>query len=321
MSDPIRVAVVGGGAEAQWWDRQTEAARDAGVFRAVLPGESLADAPCRWHEVLHDAGVDAVCVCGPQALRAELTMEALQAGKHVLAMPPVASDLANGRRLAETALDRGLILHTALPDRHRPAFAELRTWMTAGATGDLLVLTCRAGRLALHAPGAASSDSIEVLLARATGVTWWLMGGFAEVMGLDSPAGDTSVAFFNHGTGSVAWVQASLAEDTVAFEVEITGRNAYATAYSGGEGLERATLGPRDLTGPFRETVVQSVRPDTYGAGEWKTFAAAVRAKGPRAAADDTLALIRLFLAARRSAQTGAAEVAQQVPRMVAKEA
>jgi hypothetical protein len=147
------------------------------------------------------------------------------------------------------------------------------------------------------------------------------MGGFAEVIGLDSPAGDTAAAFFTHDTGSTAWVQASLADDTVAFEVEVTGREGYATAHSGGEGLERATLGPRDLSGPFRETVVQSVRPDTYGAREWELFAATIRARGCRDAVEHTLALMRLFLAARHSAHTGAAEVASQASGMVAKEA
>jgi predicted dehydrogenase len=207
-------------------------------------------------------------------------------------------------------MERGVVLQTALPDRHRPAVVKLRKWLTTGATGDPLVLTCRAGRPAMHAQGVLSSDSLETLLARATGVASWLIGGFAEVIGLDSPAGDTAAAFFTCGTGPTAWVQASLADDTAAFEVEISGREGYATAHSGGEGLECATLGPRDLSGPFRETVVQSVRPDTYGAREWELFAATIRARGGRDAIEYTLALMRLFLAGRRSTHTGAAEVA-----------
>ncbi len=319
--DAIRVAVVGAQDEAKWWERQADAVREAGLTRSRLQWASGVGAHDRWHDTVRRSDVDAVCVCGPSAGRAELITAALHAGKHALAVPPIAADWESARRMAEVALERDVVLQTALPDRYRPAVVRLRTWITTGATGDPLVLTCRAGRPAIHAQGAPSTDSLEALLARATGVTSWLMGGFAEVIALDSTAGDTAAALFNHATGSNAWVQASLADDTVAFEVEVTGREGYATAHSGGEGLERATLGLRDLTGPFRETVVQSVRPDTYGAREWEAFAAAIRARECRNAIEYTLALMRLFLAARRSARTGVAEVASQASGMVAREA
>jgi hypothetical protein len=172
----------------------------------------------------------------------------------------------------------------------------------------------------MHAQGVLSTDSLETLLARATGVASWLMGGFAEVIGLDSPASDTAAAFLTHDTGCTTWVQVSLVDDTVSFEVEVTGREGYATAHSRGDGIERATLGPRDVSGPFRETVVQSVRPDTYGAREWELFADAIRARRYRDAIEYTLTLMRAFLAARRSAHTGATEVASQASGMVAQE-
>ncbi len=309
MPDPIRVAVVGFGAEAQWWECQADAARDAGVVRVESPGMSPGDFPRRWHGVLRDAPVDAVCVCGQLARRPELTIDALDAGKHVLAVPPVATDWDNASRMAEIARARDVVLRTATPDQHRPALARVRAWISAGAIGDPLVLTCRAGRPALH-EALAEDDALEALLVRAAGVASWLEGGFTEVIGMDSPTGETAAAIFSHTAGSVAWVQVSLDDDVVAFEVEVSGRDGYATAHSGGEGLERAALGPRDPIAPFRETVLQSVRPDTYGAQEWRAFAAAIRTGGSRDAVEDTLTLVRMFLAARRSAQTEATEVA-----------
>jgi predicted dehydrogenase len=318
--EAIRVAAVGAQAEVQWWERQAEAAREAGLTLWQSQWASGVRADNRWHDTVRHSAIDAVCICEPLTGRTELIMAAIEAGKHVLAVPPIATDWESVRRMAKTALDRDVILQAALPDRHRPAVGRLQKWMTTGATGKPMVLTCRAGRPAIRAQGAPSTDLLETLLARATGVAWWLMGGFAEVIGLDSPAGDTAAAFFTHGSGSTAWVQASLADDNAAFEVEVIGREGYATAHSGGEGLERATLGPRDPSGPFRETVVESVRPDTYGAQEWEAFAGAIRARGCRNAIEYTLALMRLFLAARRSAQIGAAEGASQVSGMVAKE-
>jgi predicted dehydrogenase len=318
--DAIRVAIVGAQAEAQWWEQQAHAVREAVLIPTRPQWAPSASALDRWDDTVRDPAVDAVCICGPLASRAKLITAALHAGKHVLAVPPIAADWESAGSMADAALDRDVILMTALPDRHRPAVARLRTWMTTGVTGDSFVLTCRAGRSSIHTQNAPSTDSLESLLARATGVASWLMGGFAEVIGLDSPAGDAAAAFFTDGRGSTAWVQVALADDTVAFEVEVTGRDGYATAHSGGQGLERATLGPRDHSAPFRETVVQSVGPDTCGTREWELFAAAIRARECRDAIEYTLALMRLFLAARRSADTGAAVVASQVSGMVAQE-
>ncbi len=318
--DAIRMAVVGAQAEAQWWEQQADAVREVLLTQARpqwLAGTPASDG---WDDTVRHSAVDAVCICGPLAFRAKLITAALHAGKHVLAVPPIAADWESAQRMAKAALDRDVVLQIALPDRHRPAVARLRNWITTGAIGDPLVLTCRAGRSAMHTPGAQSTDSLESLLARATGLASWLIGGFAEVIGLDSPAGDTAAALFADGRGSTAWVQVSLADDTVAFEVEVTGRNGYATAHRGSEGLECATLGPRDHSGPFQETVVQSVGPDTCGTREWELFAAAIRARESRDATEYTLAMTRLFLAARRSAHTGAAEVASPVSGMVAQE-
>jgi predicted dehydrogenase len=316
----IRVAVVGAPGEAQWWEQQADAVRGAGLTQTRFQRASGMPTSDQWHDTVRNPAVDAVCVCGLFAGQAELITTALHAGKHVLAVPPVAADWESAQRMAAAALDRDVVLQIALPDRHRPAVAMLGTWMTTGATGDPLVLTCRCGRPAMHAQGVPSTDLLETLLARATGVASWLMGGFTEVIGLDSPAGDTAAAFLTRDSAPTGWVQVSLADSAVAFEVEVTGREGYATAYSGSEGIERATLGPRDLSGPFRETVVQSVRSHTYGAFEWEAFAAAIRARGCHDAVELSLALMRLFLAARHSARTGAAEGAPQASALVEKE-
>ncbi len=319
--DAIRVAVVGAQAEARWWEQQADAAREAVLTLARPEWASGAPVLDQWHDTVRHSAVDAVCICGPLDSRAKLITAAIQAGKHVLAVPPIAADAESAQRMAMAALDRRVVLQAALPDRHRPAVDRLRKWVTTGATGDPLVLTCRAGRPAIHAKGAVSTDSLESLLARATGVAMWLMRGFTEVIGLDSPTGDTAAALFTHGGGlSTAWVQVSLADDGAAFEVEVTGRDGYATAHSGSEGLERATLGPRDHSGPFRETVVQSIGPDACGIREWELFAGAIGARECRDAIEHSLALMHLFLAARRSTHTGGAEVVPQVSGMVAQE-
>lgn len=309
MPDAIRVAVIGVGAEAQWWERQADAAHEAGIVRARVERALRGDAGGWAEEAIHHPGIDAVCICDRAAAHAELITAALQAGKHVLAVPPIAREWESVQRMAEVARDRNVILSAALPDRHRPAIASLQSWVASGAIGDPFFLACRAGRPTLHA-AAPAPEALETLLARAAGVTLWLLGRSAGAIGIDAPSGDTASVILNEGTTCLAWVDASLADNTVAFEVEVTGRNGYATARSGPEGLERAAIGPRDPTAPFHETVVQSVRSDTCGAQEWQAFVATVRTGRPFGSLDDTLALMRIFGAARRSARTGVSEVA-----------
>jgi predicted dehydrogenase len=318
--DAIRVAVVGAQAEEQWWEQQADAVCGPVLTKMRPQWSPSASAPDRWHDAVRDPAVDAVCICGPLASRTKMITAALHAGKHVLAVPPIAADWESVQGMANAALDRDVVLQTALPDRHRPAVARLRKWITTGAIGTPLVLTCRVGRSAIHTQGVPTTDSLESLLAGAMGVATWLMGGFAQVIGLDSPAGDTAAAFFTDGPRSTAWVQVSLADSTAAFEVEVTGRDGYATAHSGGEGLERATLGPRNLSGPFGETVEQSAGLDTCGTREWELFAGAIRARECRDAIEYSLTLMRLFLAARQSTDTRAEVVASQVSGMVAQE-
>ena len=311
MAGAIRVAIVGTDAEAQWWERQAQAAPQTRVVARVVQGpESGPRAQARWREIVGNPEVDAVCVCTPVERRPDLTISALEAGKHALVPLPVAANWESAQRMAEIARDRGALLRATLPDRHRPAIARMHAWITAGAIGDPLVLVCRAGRPAGQSLAEPQADAVEALLARAAGVASWLIGGFTAAIGLDSPTGETVTAIFTRAADQAAWVEASLADDTAEFVVEVTGRDGYASARSDGEGLERAALGLRDPTAPFRETVLESVRPDTYGAREWEEFVAAIHAGERRAGPAEAMDAMRLWLAARRSARSGVAEVA-----------
>lgn len=67
----------------------------------------------RWEDVLADPEIDAVSVVLPNALHAPVTIQALEAGKHVLCEKPLAMSAAEGEKMVATArrLGRKLMLH------------------------------------------------------------------------------------------------------------------------------------------------------------------------------------------------------------------
>lgn len=99
-----------------------------------------ADAPAIHTDLdamLHDPGVDAVYVATPHAFHAESVRRALEAGKAVLCEKSLTPNAALSRRLCTLSRARGVFLMEAVWTRFLPAWAEVATWLRAGAIGAL----------------------------------------------------------------------------------------------------------------------------------------------------------------------------------------
>lgn len=79
--------------------------------------------------------IDFVDICTPTASHYELTLSALEAGRHVLCEKPVAVTRAEAARLTATARASGRVLMPCHQYRNNPAWQQLRTWLEAGAIG------------------------------------------------------------------------------------------------------------------------------------------------------------------------------------------
>src|SRR5438046_2365026 len=64
----------------------------------------------RLADVLDDANVQAVDICTPHALHADLAVQALGAGRHVLVEKPLATTFADGQRMVTAARQAGRVL-------------------------------------------------------------------------------------------------------------------------------------------------------------------------------------------------------------------
>lgn len=145
-------------------------------------------------EMLENRDIDAVSVCLPNFLHAPMTIDALNAGKHVLCEKPPACSAAEAQAMADAAAQNGRTLMYALVQRFGGNTQRLKQRIDAGELGDVyfgkagyvrrrgipigkegwFVDKARAGGGALIDIGVHALDCV-----------WWLMGSPkpAEIMG------------------------------------------------------------------------------------------------------------------------------------------
>ena len=135
--------------------------------------------------MLENREIDAVSVCLPNFLHAPMTIDALNAGKHVLCEKPPACSAAEAQEMADAATKNGKTLMYALVQRFDGSTQQLKQLIDAGELGNVyfgkagyvrrrgipigkegwFVDKARAGGGALIDIGVHALDCI-----------WWLMG-------------------------------------------------------------------------------------------------------------------------------------------------
>jgi predicted dehydrogenase len=92
------------------------------------------------HEVLRRRDIDAVVLCAPRAATGPLTLEALEAGKHVMVEKPMAHTIDQARRLVAAA--KGRIYAVGFMKRYDPGVQAAKTLfdevMGSGRLGKLV---------------------------------------------------------------------------------------------------------------------------------------------------------------------------------------
>jgi predicted dehydrogenase len=110
---------------------------DVGRARTVLGQYSTVRATDSLDDVLADPDVRAVAVATPAATHAEVAMRVLDAGRHVLVEKPLASTVADGRKLVDAAAARGLVLMCDHTYCYTPAVRRIRELVRSGSLGEL----------------------------------------------------------------------------------------------------------------------------------------------------------------------------------------
>ncbi len=89
-----------------------------------------------WRSVVARDDIDIVDICTPPQFHAEVAIAALEAGKHVFCEKPLANDIAEALRMAETAeAHPNLVAQVGFNYRHTPAVSYAKELLDSGRLG------------------------------------------------------------------------------------------------------------------------------------------------------------------------------------------
>ncbi|HIE52328.1 MAG TPA: Gfo/Idh/MocA family oxidoreductase [Armatimonadetes bacterium] len=89
-------------------------------------------------DIVADPDLDLLDICLPTNMHAEVAVQALEAGKHVLVEKPIALTVEDADRMVETAKRKGRKLMVAQVLRFIPEFAFIKKTLDSGLFGRLL---------------------------------------------------------------------------------------------------------------------------------------------------------------------------------------
>jgi predicted dehydrogenase len=126
--------------------------------------------------------VDAVVIATPPSTHARLSLQAIEAGKHVLVEKPLATTTAEAQLVVDAADAAGLVLMAGHTLEHNAAVHKLRDLVRSGELGKLYYLDCARLNLGLYQPDVGVIMDLAphdislanfVLGSRPTAVTAW----------------------------------------------------------------------------------------------------------------------------------------------------
>ena len=148
MEKPLGLAIIGcgwaGTRHAHAFDQRGAEIRwcadlDLGRARALAASMAQFGHPARAtadrQEAVGDPEVDAMVICLPHNLHAAVSVEAAEAGKHVLCEKPIAHSLAAADRMIAVADRAGVILMVAENMRFDPLYRRVRELLDDGVVG------------------------------------------------------------------------------------------------------------------------------------------------------------------------------------------
>lgn len=95
-----------------------------------------------FEEVLQDAALDGVVICTSNDSHVPMTLEALRHGLHVLCEKPMATTLADAKRVAEAAADSKGIFMAAHNQRYTLVHRKAKELLDSGVMGRVLSFRC-----------------------------------------------------------------------------------------------------------------------------------------------------------------------------------
>jgi predicted dehydrogenase len=144
---PVRIAIIGTGGMANNHAQRYQEIPGCQVVACADVNRERAEAfaakyniPAAFDSVetlLDEATFDAVSIVTPDAYHAELSIQCLKAGKHVLCEKPLALNYADAKKMVAAAKKAGVINMVNLSYRDWPAIQAVASVVQAGAIGEI----------------------------------------------------------------------------------------------------------------------------------------------------------------------------------------
>ncbi len=333
--EQLRFGLIGCGRVAPRHAESVDALPDARLVAVADVRESRAahfakqygaDLLTDYHALLARPDIDVVSICTPSGLHAQMTIDALQAGKHVICEKPIALSLADADRMIATAAATGRKLCVVLQNRYNPPMQDLRRIVDEGRLGRLLLGNATVrwyrpqeyyedewhGTWAMDG-GALMNQSIHHIDA-----LQWFMGkpesvfAFTGTLAHRMEAEDTGVAVIRFAGGALGSIEGS----TITYPENIEGSVAVfgelGSAKIGGTALNRKVVWK--VAGELereREVLTrdQVDPPSIYGTSHQKVIADMIEAirddRAPKTHGAEARKSLALVLAIYESARTG----------------
>ena len=121
------------------------ACADADEGRARALAATAGAEACGWRDLVRRGDVDMVVVATTNDALAEISIAALEAGKHVLVEKPAARNVAELDRVIAAAKASGRLVRVGFNHRYHPALRKARELFEAGALGPMMFVRGRYG--------------------------------------------------------------------------------------------------------------------------------------------------------------------------------
>jgi len=292
---------------------------------AILLAEAThTQAHSNWNKIISNPQIDAVIVATPPNSHAEISIKAMNAGKHVLCEKPLSRTIQEGEEMIEIAKQTGRTLKCGFNHRHHPGVLQARKWVDLGLIGELDFSRCQygiGGRPGYENewranPKLVSGGQLMEQGIHAIDLFRWFLGNLNEVAAFVStmywkikPLEDNAFVLLRSRDQKIAELHSSLTYWKNRFSLEIHGHEGYimVDGLGGSYGVETATLGKRDFDKPFAEEKIEYRGQDQSWKNEWDEFESAIREhRQPLGSAVDGLEAMRLVKAAYESNRTRA---------------
>lgn len=238
---------------------------------AALAAPSGAKVADHWQALLALPEVQLVIVSTLHDSLAEITLAAIQAGKHVLVEKPAARSAAELEPVLQAARGQPAKVRVGFNHRYHRAFRQARRLVDEGALGELMFIRARyghGGRLGYDRewradPALSGGGELIDQGPHLIDLSRWFLGDFTSVQGFahtfywDMPVDDNGFMLLKTADARVAFLHASCTEWKNLFSMEIYGRDGKLEiqGLGGSYGVERLThyrmlpqMGPPETT-------------------------------------------------------------------------